>query len=232
MIVGYVGRKGHGKTINMVWDAMNVLYRGGRVITNTPIEGWYKPFLRKRKYLKAKFIQKGEEFLEAVFREVNCTICIDEAAIFVPSYYWSKIPSELLVKFHEERKFNSHIWYTTQGFGHAVARLRDLTDYVKKCTRTRFLFSRTYTMKTFYPEYFKGAPTENKYKMYHLGTRVIFPSDQRRLFNCYNTKYIIDYSPMMKTKKFKQMHELDVTSSDPKGVTVPASREVSHGSTD
>lgn len=205
MIKAYIGRVGSGKTLNMVYDLANAMYRGRRVITNTPIECLFDPPFRVPHKLKAEFIPKGKDFLHALAYAQNCIIAVDEASIFLPSQFWNKLPPELLIKFAENRKFNCDIYYTTQGFGHTVKRLRDLTQIVHSCRGWWFGWKKLFMVRTFLPEFFFGMPTENKYKAYHLGNRILWPSPLKRAFKAYDTHYVVDTSAMMTIReRFEQ----------------------------
>ena len=139
MIRGYLGQFGSGKTLNMVWDLIQAMARGRKVISNTPIELLYDPFLGKKRYLKAEFIAEGDRFQWALEHRENCILAIDEAAVYLPSTYWSKLPPALIVKFAQQRKYRTDFYYTSQVYGHAIKRLRDLTHVVYLCRR-RVLF--------------------------------------------------------------------------------------------
>src|SRR4030065_1207807 len=164
MIKAYVGDFGSGKTLNMVHDLILAMYRGRKVISNTPIRGYYDPFAKKKKFIEAEFIAKGDDFLNALAYRENCIFAIDEAAVYLPNIYWHRLPPELIVKFAQNRKYRTDFYYTTQGFGMAVKRLREITHRVNLCHQSRFFFWRTYTARLFRPEYFQGSYTKEKYQ--------------------------------------------------------------------
>jgi len=232
MIRGYVGDFGSGKTLSMVWDLMVAMYNGRHVISNTPIECMFDPFLKRKKYIKAEFIYEGDKFQWALEHRENCILAIDEAAVYLPNMYWNKLPPGLIVKWSQQRKYRTDFWYTSQVYGHSVKRLRDLTHIVYKCRR-RVLFPaipmpwtvRRVTKGTdphtyhihpkipaviifrndkFGPSFFTGEPTQKKYERYHWGTRILWPSQVRRVFRAFDTMFVIDTSAMMKVKGFEQ----------------------------
>jgi len=215
MIRAYVGDFGSGKTLNMAWDLINAMYRGRKVISNTPIDGWFDPIFKRKKRVKAEFIEKGDDFLKALAYRENCIFAIDEAAVYLPNIYWHKLPPELIVKFAQNRKYRTDFYYTTQGFGMAVKRLREITHRVMLCHQSRFLFWRTFTARTFKPEYFYGTYTKQKYERYYLRTRRLWPSDIKRVIRAYNTNYVVDMSAMMKVKGFSQPTWMKEKSSTP-----------------
>jgi hypothetical protein len=204
MIRAYVGDFGSGKTLNMVWDLMQAMYKGRKVISNTPIKLLFAPFGKKPHKIEAEFVPKGDDFLKAIAYRENCIMAIDEAAVYLPNIYWSKLPPELIVKFAQNRKYRTDFWYTTQGFGMAVKRLRELTHRVNLCWQRRFFGIPIFVSKKFKPEFFKGEPTEKKYNRYYLGQRTLYPSEYRRVFKAYDTNYVVDMSAMMKVKGFQQ----------------------------
>jgi len=204
MIKAYVGQFGSGKTLNMVYDAIQAMYRGRKIISNTPIKGLYDPFMKKPKYIQCEFISNGSEFQNAIAYRENCIFLVDEAAVYFPNQYWNKLPQEILVKFHQIRKYRTDIWYTTQGFEHALKRLRDLTNVSILCTRARIPGIRAFLTRRFIPQYFHGEQTKKKYDRFFLGKRILWPSDVKRVFRMYDTNYVVDTSAMMKVKGFQQ----------------------------
>lgn len=221
MIKAYVGDFGSGKTLNMVWDLMNAMKRGVHVISNTPIEFYEKSLFGKIRHYKAEFIPNGKEFQKAIAYRQNCIFGIDEAAVYLPNIYWHKLPPEFIVKFAQTRKYRTDFWYTSQGFGMAVKRLRELTHRVLLCYGKRVLplpyinfrigkrkiklFGwKRYITKIFRPEYFYGQPSFKKYERCYLGSRSLWPSQVRRVYKAYNTYYVIDASAMMGVKGFEQ----------------------------
>lgn len=223
MIRGYLGEFGSGKTLSAVWDLMQYMYRGRKVVSNTPIELHYDPFLKKKKYIKAIFIQEGDKFQYYLEHYENCIFFIDEASVYLPSTYWNKLPPGLIVKFAQQRKYRTDFFYTTQIYGHSVKRLRDLTHIIYLCRR-RTLFPRIhlpwkkngrwatagplqiFINKKFNPAYMHGEQSQKKYERYYYGTRTLYPSQVKRVFRAYNTNYVVDMSAMMKVKGFSQPH--------------------------
>jgi len=230
MIRGYLGEFGSGKTLSMVWDLIQLMYKGRRVISNTPIELNYDPPIGRKRYLKAVHIQEGEKFQYALEHWENCTFAIDEAAVYLPSNYWNKMPPGLIVKFAQQRKYRTDFYYTSQIYGHSVKRLRDLTHVVYLCRRKTYIpgiplpwknkiknkdgsawYRRArlaplqiFINKKFNPAYMHGEQSKKKYDRYYWGTRILYPSQVRRVFRAYNTNYVVDMSAMMKVKGFTQ----------------------------
>lgn len=230
MIRGYLGEFGSGKTLNMVWDLIQAMYHGRHVISNTPIKILYDPILGKKRWLTAEFIPDGERFQWALEHRENCILAIDEAAVYLPSSYWNKMPAGLIVKFAQQRKYRTDFYYTSQVYGHSVKRLRDLTHVVYIC-RKKILFpsiplpffktkkapdghkykkwSRIRALQLFIarkynPAYMHGEQTYKKHQRFFYGARTLYPSQVKRVFRAYDTNYVVDMSAMMKVKDFKQ----------------------------
>jgi hypothetical protein len=226
MIKAYVGDFGSGKTLSMVWDLMQRMKDGRKVVTNTPIKFYHKGlFDKKGKYYEAKFIPDGEEFLWSISHSEDCIIAIDEAAVYLPNMYWNKLPPALIVKFAQNRKYSTDIWYTTQGFGQAVKRLRELTHFVMLCHSERVLWIpdirfklfgkkfykrmwKLFVNRKFLPGFFHGEPTPKKWDRYYKGSRILYPSQVKRVFRAYDTLYVVDTSAMMKVSGFVQPKKL------------------------
>lgn len=226
MIKAYVGDFGSGKTANMVWDLMQAMIRGAHVITNTPIKFYHDPLIGKGRWYEAEFISNGKKFQEAIAYRQNCIFAIDEAAVYLPNIYWSKLPPEFIVKFAQNRKYRTDFYYTTQGFGHAVKRLRELTHICILCNRSRLLPLPAIKFKIknrkiyigppvlfkarfFDPAMFYGTWTIKKYERYLRKTRYLYPSQIKRIFRSYNTMYVVDASAMMNVKGFVQPSKID-----------------------
>lgn len=226
MIKAYVGDFGSGKTLNMVWDLMQKIKEGRKVISNTPIKFYEENWITKRrKYYSAEFIPEGDKFQWALAHRENCICAIDEAAVYLPNIYWNKLPPEFIVKFAQNRKYRTDFWYTTQGFGHAVKRLRELTHLVLLCHSMRFFwipdirikiwkwkyYKRTWKMfvaRKFNPAFFYGQPSQKKWERYYKGKRILYPSQVKRVYKAYDTMFVVDTSAMMKVKGFTQPNKV------------------------
>jgi hypothetical protein len=223
MITGYVGEVGAGKTMNMVYDLMESMRWGRRVVSNTPIE-----FMWRGKLLKAEHIKDADDFKHALIYEQHCTLAIDEASVFLPNNYWNKIPPQIIAKFAQSRHFGMDMAYTSQGWGHTVKRLRDLTNEVFLCKQKRFMglpglpafpfitrkwnnkfkrkefriktvSSKYFEAKSVFPAYLKSTATSYK-RIKHLikYTRVIYPVQAREIFKCYDTLWTVEGSLLVK----------------------------------
>lgn len=204
MIKGYVGLLGQGKTLNMVYDLMQLMKRGRHVITNTPIKFHYKG----RNY-EAEHIGNGKAFTESLITRWNATFAIDEASVFLPSNFWSKLPPEYIMKFAQSRKYGVDFYYTTQGIGHTIKRLRDLTNMIAKCRRHRYLklpfLPYIYEAEFYDPAFFRTSITTKKNaRRFMIFKRKLYPSTYKGIFEAYNTKFVVQDSAMVKMRHVGQ----------------------------
>lgn len=199
MIKGYIGLLGEGKTLNMVYDLMEHLKNGRRVITNTPIS-----FVEKKKEYHAEFINNGYEFQKKLLTEENCVFAIDEASIFFPSQFWNKLSGEYIMRFAQARKYQTDIYYTSQGWNHTIKRLRDLTNVVAKCRSIKYPFVNFKIYKAIHydPEFFaqRIIASPSVERKYILSTRTLYPSQQRKVFRAYQTMYRVEASALTDIK--------------------------------
>jgi len=230
MIFGYVGTFGSGKTLNAVFDLMrNMIYWKRHVFSNIPIE-----FTHEGKFYRADYIPDGKQFRNQIFKQRNTDIFVDEAGIYFPNFMWNKIPEQVLMQFHEQRKTGCNFYYTTQVNKHTVKRLRDLSFIISLCSAFRilpinfgFFFRGKYVKiaapklflcRRFFPAYFEGnMDSAKKYQKYYAGSRILYPSDAKRVFLAYKTNFIVDTSAMMR-------HEYDPETKEKKtesGILLP-----------
>jgi len=195
MIKGYIGLLGMGKTLNMVYDLMEILKQGRRVISNTPID-----FVWKKSEYHAEFVNNGNEFQDKLLHEENCVFAIDEASIFFPNYFWNKLSGEYIMKFAQARKYRTDIYYTSQGYNHTIKRIRDLTNIVTKCTTINLPFLRIPIFRAidYDPEFFaqRIISTPAVEKRYILRTRTLYPSKYRPVFKAYQTMHRVQASAL------------------------------------
>jgi len=219
MTKGYIGALGSGKTLNMVKDLMAQMERGRKVISNTPII-FYK---NKRKY-ESITIFDSKQFERAVINAWNATIAIDEASVFFPSNYWNKIKPEFIYKFAQSRKMRCDLYYTSQGWGHTIKRLRDLTNWVVACHKRRFFLPldigikkgkkiwypyirRPYVFygKLYSPEFFMHRILDRKKRDYFVIDKwAVYPSEAKRIFRAYNTYFRIKGSALANIKDIEE----------------------------
>jgi Zonular occludens toxin (Zot) len=227
MIKAYVGLQGSGKTLNMVRDLMDQLRMGRKVISNTPIM-----FYENGVKYQSVTIGDSKEFERAVINSFNCTLAIDEASIFFPSTFFNKMKPEHIYKFAQSRKMRTDLFYTTQGFGHTIKRLRDNTNWVVSCHRRKFILplemrlrkhlynEETKETKTIFsprirrpyiyigrlynPDFFgRHILDPKKKRMFIINEWKIYPSEAKRLFQAYNTFFMVKGSALTEIKNIE-----------------------------
>jgi hypothetical protein len=221
MTIGYIGKKGAGKTLQMVRDLMEEMKQGRRVISNTPIRFKYRGI-----WLNSITIDDPDRFFHAIVNERRCVIGIDEAPTFLPSNLWHKIDVNLIRALSQARHIALDLYYTSQGWGHTIKRLRDLTDWVIECRRANFFIPRLkladrydfiekkthktivlapykiFNATTYAPELYSHSFIDPRAKRYfRINQRRIYPSEARKLFPCYSTTYMIQGSALAKVDR-------------------------------
>lgn len=222
MIKGYVGMFGYGKTLWLVHDVMQEMKKGRRVIANTPIK-----FKYKGKTFEAEYISSRQEFMEKLISEDTCIFVIDEAGIFLPNNYWDKMPFELTAKLMQSRKYDTDFFYTVQRFGHSTIKLRDLTNVVVKCFRRRFLgfFQIVFYAVELDPEMMEAKiPFSSPLaKDYILSTKRLYPSNYKKVYPAYDTKFKVVESLLAGEYKAKEVKGVEKIISTPLLRTFPSS---------
>jgi hypothetical protein len=182
MITAFVGLPGEGKTLSMVRMACKALKDNRNVVANFPV--------------KDNLFGTGREALvlpdigSAIYQTENALICIDEASIVLPNHYWEKLPFDLLIRFAQVRKYGLDIMYTSQGYHHTVKRLRDLTNYVVRCTNHKWWFTNQYIDPEFYD---MRVPVHYLKDYVKKTTRYFLPSFPK-LFKCFDTMFVVKQS--------------------------------------
>jgi len=193
MIKAYVGLLGQGKTISMINDAIPLLERGYKIISNVPFSWKYK-----KEVLQPDYMANARDFKQKLFMAVNTVILVDEASIVWSSYDWEKMPVELIMKFAQSRKYGLHFFYTSQGFGHTIKRLRDLTNVVVKCERVDVFGVRMIRNLAYNPEFFdfNMTPPIEMEKKYILRRKIISPFRLQKLYKSYNTYHRVAFNDL------------------------------------
>lgn len=239
MIKLYVGNLGAGKTLHMVKDLMEQMKRGRKVISNTPIR-----FIEEKRWKDKKGIihntilhesitlADSKSFLEAIINARDAILAVDELAVFFPSNFWSKISGELIYKFAQSRKMRTDFYGTTQGWGHTIKRIRDLTNQVVMCSRKRFFLPLPYIHRwidkntgkkkwrlglkrpilfrgtAYWPDFFYHKSLDRKkWKYYQIYQDMIYPSEAKRIFSAYNTYFRIKGSALTKMQGIIENYE-------------------------
>jgi len=208
MIKGYTGMFGYGKTLWLVHDVMEEMKKGRRVISNTPIR-----FKYKKQEMQAQYVADRHEYMQYLITESNCIFVIDEAGIFLPNNYWEKMPFDLTAKLMQSRKYDTDFFYTVQRFGHTTIKLRDLTNVLVRCFRRKFFgfFSVVYYAVEFDPEIAEARIPYNSplAKDYVLGVKKMYPSNYKKVFPAYDTKFKVVESLLNDEYKQKPVNNIE-----------------------
>lgn len=202
MIRCYQGLLGKGKTISMVNDAIPLLLKGRRIVTNTPffVPNWKRPLSIKRRLqgwkhfpvdVYPEYVSTGE-LLRILRQERDFLALIDEASLVFSNYGKELLKGDYVMRFAQSRKFGIDIFYTSQSFKHTHKRLRDLTNEVVQCGywKTFNILMNT----TYKPEAFDIRTPSKFLKDFKISQKIIFPSRVKYLFTTYDSMYAIDES--------------------------------------
>lgn len=214
MTIAYLGRKGSGKTLNMVNDLMEEMKEGRRVITNTPIRFKYRGV-----WLKSITIEDPTLLQKVLSNERRCIIGLDEAPTVLPSQFWHRVSVAFMRNLSQARHIGVDMYYTTQGWGHVIKRLRDLTDKVVVCKKRKFFIPKFVIHKkydfidrvtrnklemrwhfplhayTYSPELFARHTNDpRKIRQYQISHKTLYPSEVRRIGKCYSTTFFVEGS--------------------------------------
>ena len=182
MIIAFIGLPGMGKTLGMVNEACKSLKKGRCVEANLPI-------IDNIYHTKKASIMTSD--IGGAVRDAKDTlICIDEASIVLPNHYWDKLPFDVLIRFAQVRKYGLDIMYTSQGWNHTVKRLRDLTNFVVKCSNHRWWF----TFEWIDPEFYEARVPSVFRKDYIVKTDIVPFWKFKDIFSSYDTMYIVQNS--------------------------------------
>lgn len=207
MIRAYVGLMGEGKTLSMVNDALRVVRSGRKVFSNVPFRNLKTGFFDKN-FKNQPIIVSTKELERLIVTQDNALFLVDEANIVFPSYYWKKLSPEYLIRFCQTRKVRVDLFYTSQGFTHTVARLRELTNEVVKCEH-RGLFGSHFFINTAYdPEKFdKAFSSEFAEKRAIIWQKRIYQRRAKFLFKCFDSYHIIETSTVMGVEKESERYK-------------------------
>jgi hypothetical protein len=161
MIRAYFGLPGAGKTYMMTQHAQK-LCKGRDVYTNYDI---LAP--------GAKNIFKMDNPMDFLGAE-NGLVLIDEAGLWLPSFIWRSIPTQMIWKIAQTRKFGIDLLYTAQDPARVVKPLREITFesvYVKR-------FFKFVSME--YVSGIKGKPISREFSIINpKGTGSLYDSLQK-----------------------------------------------------
>jgi len=237
MIRIYCGKPRQGKTIHMMYDAIQHLIHGRRVITNTPL------FVNiKGRIVKADFYPDPEEYQYNFLQGQHCLILCDESSLYFSSLRWSKLSLDFFAKFRQAGKMSSDLYCTSQSWIDTVSSLRRVAEQATLCRKRHWLFPipidlrrdvynkkwgfyerkgiviqtpMVYQMTYVDARYFSSSALryETLQRFIH-GSRTMYPSTAKRVMACYDHEYQITSSAVgdlhvfgKETKPFKTISD-------------------------
>jgi hypothetical protein len=182
MIFAFVGLPGTGKTLSMVHHVTDKVRRGERVYTNNPI----KILLSKNQPI----FLSNKQLLERMIFEDHATFLIDEAEIVFDPYQWNRTDPFFLYKFAQGRKLHMDILYTVQRFNQVLKRLRELTNFIIKCSSPfpGIFHNIWYDPEIWDKTHLFGTPMEEKYV---VQSSWILPWEVKKVYTEYNHEYLV-----------------------------------------
>ena len=140
MIKAFIGDIGSGKTLFMVRDAQWFFAREYPVYSNMPMWGFHGRGKNKKKVVST-YLYPDElmsKIRESIKQRQPTLFVIDEATLVLSAYDWQKTDKELLMFISQSRKFNIHIFYTSQRFKDVIVPLRENATVCVDCKKWGF----------------------------------------------------------------------------------------------
>lgn len=206
MIKLYVGRKGSGKTLQMVKSAQWFFNRGYKVFSNFPVWGLVpvvpKNFRERVLYaLFPKFkptlatyihTEELEERLKATFEEKQPTLfLIDEAPVMYHSREWKSFDLDLIYAVNQSRKSNVHLFLSAQTYNGVDKQLRETADFVFMCEKRFIKPLRIFTNMAVTQEFFKEDLKSIFLKKYIKKRMILFGFQAKKYYKYYDTGQVI-----------------------------------------
>lgn len=179
MIIGLIGKRGCGKTLTMVKEAVDYVKKGRTIYTNFYIN---KELFTKKQQTRIKLL--SDEFFQnySDMKLYNCGVFLDEIYVYIDSRAsMSKRNKIMSYFFNQTRKRDVDLYYTTQFLHQVDLRLRSNTEM--------FVFPKTISLKEK-----SEIWIVNKYVLI-AGKRMF--AEQflgNKYFNYYKTDEIIDFN--------------------------------------
>lgn len=172
-IIGFLGRRGSGKTLLMSIFAQVAHQQGDKLFSNYSLDGAER---MDKAFLRSFFDTKGEAFL----RGRDATICIDELPTFLDAYDFRSKAAKIFSYFIlQTRKRGVSLYYTAQQLHLVPIRVRNNTDLLIHPTYDKAKDVIVYTIHHYRP------PRVITYK-----TLTILKAS--RFFSLYDSNEIID----------------------------------------
>jgi len=186
MIIGIEGGIGTGKSLSMVYFALEDLSKGKRIITNIRLKD-VKKYENKITYLTKDSIKNIFELVkERKLNMTNTTLLLDEAHNYLDSRNSMSVQNKVMTYFIlQSRHFGEGtgcIIWNSQSFNQVDLRLRRNTDYFLRPTITGITNNIPSTILI-----------EGNAKIGHKWTNFIFSIDVRESIKKYDTHEIVDF---------------------------------------
>ena len=190
MIKGYVGEIGSGKTLMMVKDSQWFFKKDYKVYSNMPMWGLNS----KKERVMSEYLYP-DQFMNEVktaFRQEEPTLfVIDEATLVLSAYDWKRTDKELLMFISQSRKFNIHIFYTSQRYKDVIVPLRENVTAIVECKK--------WFKKPFYffmglivdKNYFLDKAKSTEKRKYIKGRKWGWPFKMKKWYKHYISHFIV-----------------------------------------
>lgn len=197
-IYGFFGLPGHGKTISMSYELLNLRKKYGDdiyIFTNYGFLGEDKPFLNWRMLL--------DEY------DKPCIFAWDEVQNEFNSRDFKNFPIELLTLLTQNRKGNGkRIYYTAQRYSRVDKVFRELSFLVGDCRTIMGRYTRVRWFDTEDYEMLQGTPDVNKRMKIKSRKKLSFvQTDMIR--NCYNSFQMLETA---KSKEYQTRQEIALSN--------------------
>jgi hypothetical protein len=193
MIKAFVGDIGSGKTLFLVRDAQWFFQKGYTVYSNMPM--WGNKKVGKDTVKIASTYLYPDEFMdkikEAVRQKAPTLFVIDEATLVLSAYKWKGTDQDLLMFISQSRKFNIHIFYTSQRFRDVIVPLRENATVIVDCKKwfnAPFYFFMGLIVDKAY--FLDSAKSVDK-KQYIRGRKWGFPFAMKEMYQHYISHFVV-----------------------------------------
>lgn len=208
MIKLFVGRKGSGKTLQMVRSAQWFFRRGYKVYSNFPCWGYSPKSVPKNWFERvlnglfpgrlipvlSEFIytEQLEDKLKATFEQKLPTLfLLDEAPVMYHSREWKNFDLDLIYAVNQSRKSNVHMFMSAQTYNGVDKQLRETADYVYICEKRLFKPIRVFVSLAVTQEFFKEELKSIFLKKYIKKRKIMFEGSAKRFYKYYDTGQVI-----------------------------------------
>jgi|GEM_PF-2581273 len=217
MIKLFVGKKGSGKTLQMIKDAQYFFNNGYKVYSNVACWGYKNNgFLRKKTRVKAEFIYFDElqKIIKNTLENKNPTLfMLDEVPVMFHSRNWKTFDLDLIYALNQSRKTDVHLFMSAQIFTAVDKQLRLTADYIYMCEKRLFKPIELFTVMVVDPTYFNDEVKNIFLKNYIKKRKYFFNNNLKKYHHYYDTGQVV--LPKRFQEKFPNLFP------DPKKLGIP-----------